>query len=138
MADSFKVLVVDDDEMFLALVKHVFQVHKEAQVTEIQDPTRVPELINGHSYDGIFLDLMMPGLDGFEVTKAIRKSELNKNTPVVIITARQDAAAMKAAHDAGATFVLTKPVDHVVLKKLFDTTAPAMAFQQSKREKGFS
>jgi twitching motility two-component system response regulator PilG len=138
VADSFKVLVVDDDEMFLALVKHVFQVHKEAQVTDVQDATKVGELISAHTYDGIFLDLMMPGLDGFEVTKAIRKSELNKNTPIVIITARQDVAAMKQAHDAGATFVLTKPVDHIVLKKLFDTTKPAMAFQQTKRDKKFS
>ena len=138
MADSFNVLVVEDDEMFLALVKHVFQVHKEAQVTDVQDATKVANLIAAHTYDGIFLDLMMPGLDGFEVTKAIRKSELNKNTPIVIITARQDVSAMKQAHDAGATFVLTKPVDHIVLKKLFDTTKPAMAFQQSKRDKGFS
>jgi hypothetical protein len=34
--------------------------------------------------------------------------------------------------------VLTKPVDHIVLKKLFDTTKPAMAFQQSKRDKKYS
>lgn len=138
MADTLKLLVVDDDEMFLGLVKHVFQVHKEADVTEVQDATKVPELIAAHAYDGIFVDLMMPGIDGWEVTRQIRKSELNQKTPIIVITARQDTEASQKAYADGATFILQKPVDHKALKKLFDTTKAAMAQQQSRRDKKFS
>ena len=127
------ILVVDDDENFLMLVKRVFEVHKEASVYDVADGMTAIAFIQEQKYDGIFLDLQMPGVDGFQVAHAVRASALNKQTPIVVITALTDAESLRRAREAGATFILTKPVDQNRLKKLFDTTEGAMWAERLKR-----
>jgi len=130
---SLEILVVDDDENFLALVKRVFEVHKEAKVHDVADGMTAIALIEGSKYDGIFLDLSMPGIDGFEVARKIRNSGINKRTPIVVVTALKDLESLRRAREAGATFIITKPVDQNALKKIFDTTQGAMWTERKKR-----
>ncbi len=132
-AMSLEILVVDDDENFLALVKRAFEVHKEAVVYDVADGRTAIALIGEQKYDGIFLDLNMPGVHGLEVAKSIRASALNKHTPIVVVTAQKDPESLRLAQQAGATFTLTKPVDLKALKKLFDTTQGAMWVERLKR-----
>lgn len=130
---SLEILVVDDDENFLALVKRAFEIHKEAVVHDVADGRTAIALIEEQRYDGIFLDLNMPGVHGLDVAKSIRSSALNKQTPIVVVTAQKDLESLRLAHQAGATFTLTKPVDLKALKKLFDTTQGAMWMERQKR-----
>ena len=130
---SLEILVVDDDENFLLLVKRVFELYKSATVHDVADGLTAIALTQEHKYDGIFLDLNMPGLHGFEVARKIRSSGLNRQTPIVVVTAQKDLESMREARASGATFILTKPVDQKALKKLFDTTQGAMWAERQKR-----
>ena len=75
----------------------------------------------------------MPGVDGFAVARAIRASGPNQRTPIVVITAEKSADSLRDARKAGATFILTKPVDQKALIKLFDTTQGSMWAERQKK-----
>lgn len=60
--------------------------------------------------DLVLLDVMMPGLDGFDVLKKIKEDEKNQSVPVLMLTAKKDSESMKKALDLGATDYLIKPV----------------------------
>jgi twitching motility two-component system response regulator PilG len=130
---SLEILVVDDDENFLALVKHIFEVYRDANVCDVGDSLTASTLVEVCKYDGIFLDLNMPGLDGFELALKIRATEINKRTPIIVITGEKDLVTLRKARAARATFVITKPVDHKALKRIFDATQGAMWAERRKR-----
>ncbi len=132
---SLEILVIDDDENFLLLVKRIFERHKSAIVHDVTDGMTAIALIRRYKYDGIFLDLNMPGVHGLEVARVIRASDPNRDTPVIVVTAEKTLAGMREARRAGATFILTKPVDQKALKKLFDTTQGAMWAEREKRKR---
>jgi len=120
MAAALKVLVVEDDIASLELMTDVFTSLK-AEVRPISDSEKAANLVNEEKFDGIFLDLEMPRLHGFDLAKRIRKSSWNKSTPIVIVTGRDDRKTMETAFALGATFFLQKPVDRQKLSNLFRT-----------------
>src|SRR5262245_30773028 len=60
--------------------------------------------------DVVLLDVSMPGLNGLEVCRQLKKNIGTRFTPVVLVTGRQDRALMTEAADAGADDVLAKPI----------------------------
>lgn len=121
-----KLLVVEDDVASLELMAEVF-TSLDAQVCPIADSERAAMLINQEKFDGIFLDLEMPKLHGFELAQRIRQSSWNKTTPIVIVTARDDRDTMHQAFATGATFFLQKPIDRQKLSSLFRTVRGTMS-----------
>jgi len=117
---SLKLLVVEDDLPSLELMDEVFTSLK-ADVNPISDGARAASLINHERYDGIFLDLEMPNMHGFDLARYIRKSAWNKSTPIVIVTGRDDRNTMQETFAIGATFYLQKPVDRQKLSALYRT-----------------
>jgi CheY-like chemotaxis protein len=65
--------------------------------------------VDQHNYDVIFLDVEMPGLDGFQVCTKIRESQLNKNTPVVFVTRRSDFNSRAESVVVGGQDLIAKP-----------------------------
>jgi len=65
----------------------------------------------------VFLDLNMPGINGFDVLTEIRKSDNLKNIPVIILTTSNDDKNISKSLNLGANFYITKPNDFVSLKK---------------------
>jgi CheY-like chemotaxis protein len=117
---SLKLLVVEDDLASLELMAEVFRSLK-ADVRPINDSVRAADLVNCEKFDGIFLDLEMPNLNGFELAHRIRNSSWNKCAPIVIVTGLNDRRTMQQAFAIGATFFLQKPVDRQKLTGLFHT-----------------
>src|ERR1700733_4772145 len=115
-----KLLVVEDDLASLELMTEVF-VSLKADVLPVNDSEQAARVVNEEKFDGIFLDLEMPHLHGFDLAKQIRKSSWNKSTPIVIVTGRDDRKTMETAFALGATFFLQKPVDRQKLGTLFRT-----------------
>ncbi len=117
---SLKLLIVDDDIASLELMTEVF-TSLEAQVRPVSDSQKAAGLVNQERFDGIFLDLEMPNLHGFDLARLIRESSWNKSTPIIIVTGRDEKDTMQQAFTIGATFFLQKPVDRQKLTILFRT-----------------
>jgi CheY-like chemotaxis protein len=120
-----KLLVVEDDPASLELMTEVF-TSLQAEVLPISDSEKAAGIINRQKFDGIFLDLEMPHLDGFELASVVRRSSWNKSTPIIIVTGRDERQTMKQAFSLGATFFLQKPVDRQKLDHLFRTVRGGM------------
>jgi len=120
-----KLLIVEDDVASLELMAEVFTSLK-AEVRPVSDSREAAGLIDREKFDGIFLDLEMPDLDGFALSRRIRESSWNKTTPIVIVTGRDEKQTMHEAFATGATFFLQKPVDRQKLSILFRTVRGGM------------
>jgi DNA-binding response OmpR family regulator len=122
---SLKLLVVEDDLASLELMAEVFTSLK-AEVRPVSDSEKAADLVNQEKFDGIFLDLEMPKMNGFDLARRIRKSSWNKSVPIIIVTGRDDRRTMQEAFEIGATFFLQKPVDRQRLTSLLRTVRGAL------------
>ncbi|MBZ5573104.1 MAG: response regulator [Acidobacteriia bacterium] len=115
---SLKLLIVEDNSASLELMTEVLTSLK-AEVRPVSDSKKALSLVKQEKFDGIFLDLEMPDLHGFELARLIRDSSWNKTTPIIVVTGRDDRQTMRQAFEAGATFFLQKPVDRQRLSGLY-------------------
>src|SRR6202795_1660234 len=120
-----KLLIVEDNLASLELMAEVFTSVKAA-VRPVSDSEKAVGMVNQEKFDGIFLDLEMPKLNGFDLARMIRKSSWNKSTPIIIVTGRDERETMQEAFAVGATFFLQKPIDRQKLSKLFRTVRGGM------------
>jgi CheY-like chemotaxis protein len=126
-----KLLVVEDDPPSLELMTEVF-TSLRAEVCPVSESERAVAMVNQEKFDGIFLDLEMPKLNGFDLARMVRKSSWNKSTPIIIVTGRDDRQTMQEAFAVGATFFLQKPVDRQKLNILFRTVTGGMLENRRK------
>jgi CheY-like chemotaxis protein len=122
---ALKLLIVEDDIASLELMAEVF-TSLEAEVRPLSDSQTASKVVNEEKFDGIFLDLEMPNVHGFDLARRIRTSSWNKTTPIVIVTGRDERETMQQAFALGATFFLQKPVDRHKLSALFRTVRGGM------------
>jgi len=101
-----RVLVVEDDpEISRFIVRGLTE--ERHLVDLVEDGVSAVDLAVAEEYDAVVLDLMLPGLDGFEVCRRMRGQGVD--TPVIVVTARDGVADRVTALDAGADDVLVKP-----------------------------
>jgi DNA-binding response OmpR family regulator len=102
------VLVADDDRDIRQLV--AFRLERaDYEVLEATDGEEAVRLVTELLPDLAVLDLMMPKLNGYEVTQAIRIHEETKRIPVILLTARVQDADVARGFEAGADDYLRKP-----------------------------
>ena len=105
-----KILIVDDLSTHLLLLQTI--LHDEGYETEItDDPKTVVELLLKDEYQDVLLDIMMPGMDGFQALEKIRFNDKLSNVNVIIISAKTDSWSIKNALDNGAFDYITKPIN---------------------------
>jgi CheY-like chemotaxis protein len=121
-----KLLVVEDDPGSLELMAEVFTTLK-TDVRPISDSRQAAVVIGQERFDGIFLDIEMPGLNGFELAQLIRESSRNKSTPIIVVTGREERDTMHQSFALGATFFLQKPIDRVKLFRCRPTLLAGLA-----------
>jgi len=117
---QLKLLVVEDDPGSLELMAEVFTTLK-TDVRPISDSRQAAAVIGQERFDGIFLDIEMPGLNGFELAQLVRESSRNKSTPIIVVTGREERDTMHQSFALGATFFLQKPIDRLKLAALLRT-----------------
>jgi CheY-like chemotaxis protein len=122
---SLNILVVEDDVASLELISEVLR-SVDAEVTAVSDAENASAFVAKANFDGIFLDLLMPKIDGLTLARMIRKSPRNKATPIIVVTGRDDKGTVKDSFAAGATFYLQKPIDRRKLMNLFKVTRGSM------------
>jgi len=103
-----RILVVDDREANVRLLEGILSVAGYARIESTMDPHAVCELHRKNRYDLILLDLLMPGMDGFEVMEGLKQIEIDGYLPVLVITAQP--GHMLRALKAGAKDFITKPI----------------------------
>ena len=103
-----RILAVDDNKQNLVLVeKALTNAHYE--VLTAQDGPSALSVIHSAAPDLVLLDVMMPGMSGYEVCQRIRANEATRLLPVVMLTALNDVADRVHGIDAGADDFLSKP-----------------------------
>lgn len=102
-----RILVVDDDATSRLLMAAAFD-EQGFLVTEAANGTRAVELFPTVKPDLVVLDLLMPGLDGFDTCLELRR--LSPNTPIVMLTGLHDIESINRAYKVGATEFATKPI----------------------------
>ena len=104
----------------------------KAEVRPVSDTEEAASIVNREKFDGIFLDLEMPRLSGFDLAQLIRRSSWNRSTPIVIVTGRDARQTMQDSFALGATFFIQKPVDRQKLSALFRTVSGGMLENRRK------
>jgi DNA-binding response OmpR family regulator len=105
---SPRVLVVEDEASIRDLI--VLHLKLEGLTTvATADGTDALHLARSEQFDLIVLDLMLPGLDGVTICRAIRRDELNADVPILMLTARREESDKVLGLDSGADDYLTKP-----------------------------
>ena len=102
-----KILVVDDDANICELLR-LYLTKEGYQVTVANDGEEGLEKFNAVKPDMVLLDVMMPGMDGWQVLKAVRKSS---NIPIIMVTARDETFDKVLGLELGADDYITKPFD---------------------------
>lgn len=101
-----RLLIAEDDPKLLKTLKHIFESNKFI-VDGVSDGEDALAYAESEEYDGLILDIMMPGLDGIQVLQKLRNMEIT--TPVLFLTARTEVAQRVEGLDAGADDYLPKP-----------------------------
>jgi adenylate cyclase len=109
-----RILVVDDNETNRDILVTRLGVHGY-ELLQAADGEEALAAAKQHLPDLILLDVMMPKLDGIEVTKRLKADPSMPFTPIILVTAKADSKDVVAGLDAGADEYLTKPVDQVSL-----------------------
>ena len=102
------VLIVEDEKNIRELVALHLKL-EQARPVEAADGTAGLAAARAQKFDLIILDLMLPGLDGLTVCRAIRRDSANADTPILMLTARQEESDKVLGLDSGADDYLTKP-----------------------------
>ena len=103
-----KLLVVEDQEHILRLERMVL-ITDGFDVETAAGGREALEKLKGERYDGIVLDVLMPDIDGCEVVRQLKAGGLNRQTPVIMVTASLEPGMRQRAFEAGAAAFLNKP-----------------------------
>ena len=122
--DRRTVLIVDDHEPTRLLVGRIVVQEMGARVALAGACEEALRLAEEKTYDVILLDLLMPGIGGYEVLRRIRAHGPNRSTPVLVLSVMATHESMERCRQLGATALLAKPVDRelvtTMLRSLLD------------------
>ena len=106
-----KVLVVDDDVRNIFALNALLESEDMLVETANDGYESIDYLQNEPDVDVILMDIMMPGMDGYETIEQIRKMTAYKDTPIIAVTAKAMAGDREKCIEAGASDYISKPVD---------------------------
>lgn len=116
---DINIMVVDDNEVNLRLAEIILHKHR-ARVTTARSGIQALDYASMNSYDIIFMDLHMPGLDGYEATKRIREISPGKQSVIIALTANAMPNEKDKIIQCGMNGYLIKPVSNAILQKVID------------------
>jgi CheY-like chemotaxis protein len=122
---SLKIMVVDDEPETLKFIKAVLEPLGH-QVSAFTDSREAAERAKKQRFEVAFLDVRMPHLDGFELTRRIRESKSNRDIAIVMFTGAYDTEVIRRASKEGVTFFLTKPFNPQRVSGLLNAMDRAM------------
>ena len=126
-----KILLVDDEPDICKLIKTLLEP-LGVEVHTLSDSREAALILERDKFDGIMLDVAMPGLDGFQLARRIRSTPPNQHAPIIMLTGMDDVETMRRAFEAGVTFFLGKPVSREKIYAIFRTARGAMLAERRR------
>jgi len=111
-----KILIIDDEEDFCYFVKKNLEAISNFEIITATKGKKGIQIARKKKPDLILLDIMMPGIDGLEVLKRLKKNENTQNIPVIMLTAKDEDESKIKALGSFCDDYIVKPVENVVLK----------------------
>ncbi|MEZ4525369.1 MAG: hybrid sensor histidine kinase/response regulator [Desulfobacterales bacterium] len=105
---KFRILIVDDNPKNIQVVGNLLSQEGYPSAFALSG-TQALEICRQDRFDLILLDIMMPGMDGFEVCEYLKKQDETKDIPIIFLTAKADTDSMVKGFDLGAYDYVTKP-----------------------------
>ncbi|HEY7585445.1 MAG TPA: response regulator, partial [Candidatus Deferrimicrobiaceae bacterium] len=130
-----KILMVDDDELVSEVIGAVLQSHGYRFESAPDGHQGLQKARNLHP-DLIFLDISMPGMDGFQTCRSLKEDPATRGIPVVMLTAYADRESRIKALEAGASDFLAKPVDNTELVVRAANLLKTKRYQDTLEEQG--
>ncbi len=110
-----KALIVDDEKTNRLILKSLL-VKQGYQIIEAVNGQEAVDMFKQENPSIIFMDVMMPVLDGYEATRQIKAASTNRFVPVIFLTAMSDEEALAQCIEAGGDDFLVKPYDKLILQ----------------------
>ena len=118
------VLIVDDDVRNIFSLTSVLESHGMNVAFSENGRDALARLDSGPDVDLVLMDVMMPEMDGYETTRAIRQDPRFRSLPIIALTAKAMADDRQACLDAGASDYLAKPINVAMLLSLLRVWMP--------------
>ena len=109
------VLITDDDPINREVLRRLL-THHGHEVVEAADGHEALRLLGERSFDVLLLDILMPGLNGFEVLQKLREGGRFRRMSAIVVSALDEVHGLVRCLEAGADDYLTKPVDRMLLQ----------------------
>lgn len=119
-----RILLTDDDELVLIAMEEL--LHAEGYAVETASSGRqCLELLTGPPYDLLVMDVIMPGMQGFELCRTVRELDGYGDIPIIMLTAKSGEEDRRRGMESGASMFLPKPIDPVLLLSMIEQTLGA-------------
>jgi HAMP domain-containing protein/signal transduction histidine kinase/DNA-binding response OmpR family regulator len=105
------VLIVDDDVRNIFALTSILERHHINVLHAENGRTGIDTLLQNPDIDLVLMDIMMPGMDGYETIRAVRELEALRNLPIIAVTAKAMKGDREKCIDSGASDYIAKPVD---------------------------
>jgi len=104
-----RILIIDDDPLNVEVLKEILAEDQYQHVTAVTQPQEAVERYLNECFDLILLDILMPGMDGFEVMEAFKQKRPEAQVPIIILSALTDQDTRLKALNSGARDYISKP-----------------------------
>jgi twitching motility two-component system response regulator PilG len=114
-----RILIVEDEESLLKL-ESILLTSKGYRVVGVMEGNAALREVSENPPDLVILDLMLPGIDGFEICRSIKGNPLTAAIPIIMLTAKKNGQDMERGLHAGAAAYITKPFKSAHLMATID------------------
>jgi|SRR3989338_2806156 len=118
--DKKVIMLVDDNPDLLYSVKKGLESFGDYEVVTVESGRKCLQLLKGIKPHLVLLDIMMPGMDGWDVCAKIKGDKKTEDIPIVFLTAKTDPISKSMGQLASADYI-TKPFDMKILKRRIDS-----------------
>ena len=142
--DKINILIVDDDEISnKAIIKKMVQdylneigILDKSLIKSAYNGKEAINLVQEYEFDIVFMDIVMPLMDGFETTKRIRMNSFLQHQPLIImVTALSDSKSLQEGFISGANWYITKPYDEAELEMILNDIIAGKLIETSFKQK---
>ena len=106
-----KILIVDDSKAASMIQEYILGALRDCEVITAEDGIQGVEKAVAEQPDLILMDVVMPGMNGFEAVRLIRDHEATESIPIIMVTTRSESANVNAGFASGCDDYIFKPID---------------------------